>query len=571
MAAALTALIVTGFAFASGGMIFNPGPLNGQSGPALGGVNSHAEIAGRCNQCHAPFWGDTGMAERCETCHTDVAAQWTNPARMHGALRLSNPDATCRNCHPDHRGLNAPMTDMGAFHFSHESQGYSLKAHQFKSDRTPFACTDCHTRIDLSQFDVTACKTCHAQIDNSFTSTHTLTFGNDCLACHDGLDTYGNNFDHNKFIFPLTGLHAQVACSNCHIGARSPEDLQATAQDCFSCHSGQDTHQGRLGSDCGSCHTPAGWSPAPFDHNLATFKLEGKHVGVDCSGCHVNHILQGTPSDCFSCHQKDDKHNNQFGVDCALCHTTAGWLPVSVNHDLFAFKLTGKHIRVECSGCHVTGDFTSTPSDCFSCHQRDDKHNNQFGVNCALCHTTAGWLPVNINHDLFTFKLTGRHASVACTGCHVNGDFKSTPRDCFSCHQQNDNHNGRFGRNCAACHSTSGWLPATFDHNLSRFPLTGAHLGLNCTQCHGSGNFQGLSTVCAACHAEPAIHAGVFGTDCAQCHNTSNWNASFSHPGGCGGNCINHEHATCQDCHTVNYSSATCTKCHDSNNPGGGD
>ena len=503
MAAILTALIITGFAFASGGMVFNPGQLNGQGGSALGGVESHAEIAGRCNRCHTPFWMDTRMAERCESCHTDVSLQWSDPARLHGALHLANPKATCRTCHPDHRGLNAPLTDQRAFKFLHESQGYSLKAHRIQPDRTPFACSDCHIRNDLAQFDETPCKTCHTKLDGSFTIVHAITFGNGCLACHDGLDSYGSNFDHNKSIFPLMGLHAQVACGDCHPNARTLEALRTTNQDCFSCHSGQDPHQGRLGSDCGTCHTPAGWSPASFDHNLASFKLDGRHIAVPCDSCHINNVLQGTPSDCSSC------------------------------------------------------------------HQRDDKHNGQFGVNCALCHTTAGWLPVNVNHDLFSFKLTGKHASIACTGCHVNGDFKSTPSDCFSCHRQNDNHNGRFGRNCAACHTTSGWLPATFDHNLSRFPLTGAHLSLNCTQCHGGGGFQGLSTVCAACHSEPAIHAGVFGTDCAQCHNTSNWNASFSHPGGCDGNCINHKNATCQDCHTVNYSSATCTKCHDSNNPGG--
>jgi hypothetical protein len=43
------------------------------------------------------------------------------------------------------------------------------------------------------------------------------------------------------------------------------------------------------------------------------------------------------------------------------------------------------------------------------------------------------------------------------------------------------------------------------------------------------------------------------------------------HPNVCGeGGCINHEGATCRDCHTVNLSTSTCLKCHDSNNPGDG-
>lgn len=505
MAAVLTALIIMGFAFASGGMVFSPGALNARAGALLGGVNSHAEIAGQCNLCHAPFWGTATMADRCVVCHTDLAAQWQDPSTLHGVLRQNNSNLACRNCHPDHRGPNAPLTDMANVHFPHESLGYSLKAHLLKSDGSPFGCTDCHTQNYIPAFDEAVCETCHTQIDSIFTQTHMLAFGSDCLACHDGIDTYGRSFNHNKQTFKLIGKHAETICSGCHLNARRLADLQSAPQDCYSCHAKDDNHQGRFGTDCGACHTPAAWTPASFDHNLSTFKLDGLHIKVACENCHINHVFQGTPSDCYSCHQKDDEHNGQFGT------------------------------------------------------------------NCAACHTTAGWLPANADHNLFTFKLTGKHTTVFCEKCHINNVFRGTPTDCYSCHQKNDNHKGRFGTNCAACHSTSGWLPATFDHNLSGFPLTGAHASLNCTQCHTGGGFSGLSTACAACHAEPSIHAGVFGTDCARCHNTSNWNATFDHPSGCDGNCANHEHATCTDCHTVNYSTATCTKCHDSNTPGGGD
>lgn len=87
----------------------------------------------------------------------------------------------------------------------------------------------------------------------------------------------------------------------------------------------------------------------------------------------------------------------------------------------------------------------------------------------------------------------------------------------------------------------------------------------------GMSSHADIAHKCNLCHAEPSVHAGQFGTECAKCHNTSNWNATFNHPGGCAGNCANHEHATCADCHPVNYSTATYTKCHDSNTPGGGD
>jgi hypothetical protein len=101
--------------------------------------------------------------------------------------------------------------------------------------------------------------------------------------------------------------------------------------------------------------------------------------------------------------------------------------------------------------------------------------------------------------------------------------------------------------------------------------LTGAHVGLPCTSCHTGSTFTGLSSSCSACHGEPAFHAGLFeGVACSQCHNTSSWTpASFnqSHSGDCDGPCINHQGATCQDCHTTNLFSFTCLKCHDSNDP----
>ncbi len=501
MSAVLTALLITGFTLVSGGMVFSPGALNAQTGAQLGGVSSHADIAGHCNLCHAPFWGIATMADRCVVCHTDVAVQRLTSSPLHGVL----PNLTCFNCHPDHRGQNAPLTAMDAAQFPHNSVGYSLTAHQHKSDSSSFSCKDCHTQNYVPPFDQNICTNCHTQIDEVFVQTHSLDFGSVCLACHDGVDSYGRNFNHNGVPYQLIGKHAQVACGQCHVNARSIVDLKSTPQDCASCHARDDKHTGRFGTNCGGCHTSNGWLPASFDHNLSTFKLTGQHVHVLCGNCHINNVYQGTPTDCYSCHQKDDKHKNQFGT------------------------------------------------------------------NCAACHTTVGWLPVNVDHNLFAFKLTGKHTTVTCENCHINNNFQGTPTDCYSCHQKNDTHNGRFGKNCSACHSTSGWLPATFDHNLSGFPLTGAHVSLNCTQCHTGGVYSRLSTACAACHAEPAIHAGVFGTNCAQCHNSSNWNATFSHPGGCDGNCINHAGASCTDCHKVNYSTATCTKCHDSNTPGGGD
>ncbi len=57
-----------------------------------------------------------------------------------------------------------------------------------------------------------------------------------------------------------------------------------------------------------------------------------------------------------------------------------------------------------------------------------------------------------------------------------------------------------FPISCQTCHNTTAWPGAVFDHNQSQFPLTGAHLAVECMSCHGGGVYNGLPTACASCH-----------------------------------------------------------------------
>jgi hypothetical protein len=78
--------------------------------------------------------------------------------------------------------------------------------------------------------------------------------------------------------------------------------------------------------------------------------------------------------------------------------------------------------------------------------------------------------------------------------------------------------------------------------------------------------FKGTPKAWSACHAEPADHAGLFGTDCAACHSTAGWTpAQFNGPhtfpldhGGAGP-------GECSLCHTASFSSYTCYGCHEHN------
>ncbi|MEP7133711.1 MAG: cytochrome c3 family protein [Chloroflexota bacterium] len=565
-AAVIAALLIVASALTMGGSMYSPGALNAIPGNVLGGVASHADIAGNCKACHVAPWEADTMDDRCSTCHVDVAAEMKDPASVHGRMMQIDPKAQCRTCHPEHKGSDALLTVLEGWQFPHDVARFKLKSHQLTAKKEPFLCADCHGN-DVTKFDQLTCRECHITMDMAFMVEHQVAFGENCLECHDGVDRFGKDFDHNKFAFMLNGKHAAVKCAQCHVQTTTISDLRLTSQVCFACHAKDDPHQGSLGTDCVACHSPEGWKPSSFDHNLSDFKLTGAHGQVVCEKCHVNGVFKGTPKDCFSCHNQIDPHMGQFGTACEKCHTTDAWKPAQFDHNLTGFRLIGSHKNVDCKACHVNGVYKNTPQDCFACHAARDAHQGQFGKNCGACHQPTKWSDATFDHSKTAFPLIGKHMNQACAACHTNGIFKGTPKDCFACHAKNDKHNGELGTNCSTCHMPTGWKNVTFDHNSSAFPLTGKHATVVCSQCHQSGRYK-IPTDCAACHSEPVFHAGAFGTNCAQCHTTADW-ASAPFPGthftALGQNFLDHHGATCKTCHTTTVHDFTCLACHKTN------
>ncbi len=250
----ITVLIVAGVALAGHAAMFSPGPLNAraESGRVLGGVRSHAELAGNCTACHVDPWSSAVMGTRCLSCHADVRAQLNDPNSLHGAL----PDVmVCRTCHPEHNGTDSTLTRVALNNFPHDRLKFKLTAHQKMSNGQPFACADCHGD-NVAEFDPAGCKTCHRGYQADFVAKHIADFGSDCLACHDGADRF-SGFDHNRLEFALAGKHGQIACSRCHTQARAVADFKKASTGCVDCHKHDDHHQGAFGTDCAQCHTPA--------------------------------------------------------------------------------------------------------------------------------------------------------------------------------------------------------------------------------------------------------------------------------------------------------------------------
>lgn len=437
ISALITLFVLVGAAFISGGKMFSAGSLNAEPGELMGGVSSHAQIT-ECKACHSAPWERETMADRCLGCHTDIAQQMLNVAELHGTVTHKNPALVCRDCHKDHRGETASLTDLGKNEFPHDALGFSLNGHQQKTDGEPFDCADCHAD-DVTSFASDSCQTCHREMDIVFAQAHLLSFGDNCIACHDGVDRF-DDFDHNDYPFKLEGGHANITCTQCHLDARSIIDLQSVPQDCYSCHAQDDEHNGQYGTQCENCHNPTIWENAAFDHNLSAFKLEGEHSEVACEKCHVNNTFKGTPKDCYSCHVQDDEHNGQYGTQCESCHVSTDWEDATFDHSRTNFPLNGGHSNVDCEQCHTSGSFSGLSTACVSCHQDPAFHIGVFGTACESCHSSNAWSPAqfNLSHPEPRVEEGGNgvnHGGASCRECHPSSVFQSS---CTSCHEGNN-------------------------------------------------------------------------------------------------------------------------------------
>lgn len=428
--------------------------------------------------------------------------------------------------------------------FDHQGTGFPLVA-----AHAQVGCRDCHKSLVFSQVP-TACSDCHRD-------AHRGEMGPDCESCHTP-ESWTNRREafrlHSRTRFPLLGPHAGLDCEACHRGAQ-PREFTGLNPDCSACHlpdfqNARNPDHQRLGfsQQCDMCHSPASrsWQGGTFGAGFphpAVFPLTGAHTSVACSSCHINGRFAGTPHACVACHQADydrttspNHRSAGFPTTCENCHSTTQWPGAAVDHNLTRFPLTGAHIGVECTRCHVNNRFAGTPTDCFSCHQDDfnraqpDHRNAGFGTSCQNCHSTTRWEGAAIDHNRTNFPLTGAHTRVSCDRCHVNGRFAGTPTACFSCHQadynraQPNHQSSGFPTTCQNCHSTNTWSGATFNHP---FPITsGAHRGFACADCHpNSGNF-GVFTCTTACHPRARMddrHRGRAGyqyesSACLRCH-----------------------------------------------------
>jgi hypothetical protein len=186
-------------------------------------------------------------------------------------------------------------------------------------------CEGCHTGTLGQEKLETTCIGCHRDDD-----VHRGQQGTACESCHNERGwTDRVVFEHDVTRFPLLGMHAAVACEQCHATRR----FQEAPVDCSACHSDEDVHLGRLGEGCERCHNPNGWRLWRFDHQQQTgFALHGAHEAIDCHACHRAPLHTGPAllTTCGGCHGQDDPHGGAYGHACERCHGETSWRDVKV-------------------------------------------------------------------------------------------------------------------------------------------------------------------------------------------------------------------------------------------------
>lgn len=407
------------------------------------------------------------------------------------------------------------------------------KCHEFfAQSRQDIRCLKCHDHKNVAD-DIKKKEGYHGRIPNVEEK--------ECKTCH--RDHIGRDavvvlmdeqtFDHGQTDFVLRGGHLDIQCLACH---KKDKKYHQAKRKCIDCHKDNEPHKGKLGKVCDTCHRESSWNDFQFDHSRTDFKLEGNHKGVECRDCHPQERYEATPTKCYGCHKRDDKHKGRYGKKCKKCHTPLGWANQKFNHDKDTkFKLSGRHKKVGCDQCHeadVNAYEEELKTDCYSCHEFSDEHKGQYGKKCKDCHTTRGWAKQRFDHNKTDFPLKGKHEDTACSDCHRGEMFaEEMSTKCYDCHVQHDVHDGQQGKKCDDCHSEEGWLEKVeFDHDITKFPLLSSHAAVGCEECHSSSNFKDAKPVCGTCHIEDDTHKKRLGPKCGTCHNSVDFKAwEFDH------------------------------------------
>ena len=182
-------------------------------------TGKHLKVA--CSACHKPvkdpltvvvYEGIPGKGKFCKECHKD-------PHEKKFGTK-------CYLCH-----VNEGWKEIKEWkllkEFDHSKLDYPLEGKHQKVD-----CIKCHEEKKQRIFKLGGYKFC----DRCHKDPHKGQFTNQkCKVCHDVIkDWKKSSFDHQKSPFPLTPLHEQAKCKDCHPKGNFKLPLE---KECEQCHS----------------------------------------------------------------------------------------------------------------------------------------------------------------------------------------------------------------------------------------------------------------------------------------------------------------------------------------------
>ncbi|MDH5542113.1 MAG: hypothetical protein OEY64_04020 [Nitrospinota bacterium] len=270
-----------------------------------------------------------------------------------------------------------------------------------------------------------------------------------------------------------------------------------------------------------------------------------------------------------------------------------------------------------CTKCHALRG--GIPNEgCLDCHKdinerlkaRKGYHTTVSDKKCIECHpdhkgtafTLIEWDQKKFDHNATGYKLLFKHEKVDCEKCHTAKtkkgvrSFLGLQTTCFACHEKDDKHKGKLGKECETCHTEKDWKETLFNHDKTKYPLRGKHLKAKCETCHPQKD-KGIFTVekydtCTAPGCHDTKERGFFthgeqfkGRKCEECHTVNGWKPSeFKHEDSkYKGYKLEGKHAEvkCEKCHRADpgtkevlfkpFDTSTCNtpNCHDTRERGG--
>jgi len=183
-----------------------------------------------------------------------------------------------------------------------------------------------------------------------------------------------------------------IVCEDCH----QKEQYTISMLVCQDCHAAADPvfmadHARLYGDDCQACHDGQAMTGV-FDHQTI-FLLDGAHSDLECTKCHIQPVVMGTPNQCHGCHQEPDIHAGQFGLECFRCHETNAWIPAQLKYHTFPLD-HGDENESDCQVCHIA---SYSDYSCYDCHAHDQEavrsEHLEEGISdigdCISCHPTG--------------------------------------------------------------------------------------------------------------------------------------------------------------------------------------